>query len=153
MAINSVVFKRYGCTDPVTRTRLDRACPRLAQSSQGSWYFACSTMDVFGSATAATRRGRLRCGRGTSFWPRARRSARRAGAGRSAGHRTDEAAAIVFDRRLAQANTRGLPIGTAQILALLPAIRRSDATVGAGLTEEDAARFAFLVACLWRRRS
>jgi undecaprenyl-diphosphatase len=71
--------------------------------------------------------------------------------GVSAGHGEDEAAAIAADHRLAQLSWRqALLIGAAQILALLPGISRSGATMAAGLlrglSHEDAARFAFLLA-------
>jgi len=71
--------------------------------------------------------------------------------GVSAGHGDDEAAAIASDHRLAaQSWPQALLIGAAQILALLPGISRSGATMAAGLlrglTHEDAARFAFLLA-------
>jgi undecaprenyl-diphosphatase len=71
--------------------------------------------------------------------------------GVSAGHGDDQAAAIAADHRLAaQSWPQALLIGAAQILALLPGISRSGATMTAGLlrglTHEDAARFAFLLA-------
>ena len=55
------------------------------------------------------------------------------------------------DERIAAGTFRGaLVIGCAQILALLPGISRSGATMGAGLlkglSHEDAARFSFLLA-------
>jgi undecaprenyl-diphosphatase len=58
---------------------------------------------------------------------------------------------LASDRRLAgQSWKQAMLIGTAQILALLPGISRSGATMGAGLlrglNHEDAARFAFLLA-------
>jgi undecaprenyl-diphosphatase len=58
---------------------------------------------------------------------------------------------IASDRRLAgQGWKQATLIGAAQILALLPGISRSGATMGAGLlrglSHEDAARFAFLLA-------
>jgi undecaprenyl-diphosphatase len=73
------------------------------------------------------------------------------GAGVSAGAGHDERAAVESDHRLArQSWTQGLLVGAAQILALLPGISRSGATMAAGLTRglthEDAARFAFLLA-------
>ena len=70
----------------------------------------------------------------------------------SAGHGQDDAAAaIAADHRLAgQSWTQALLIGSAQILALLPGISRSGATMAVGLlrglSHEDAARFAFLLA-------
>jgi len=71
--------------------------------------------------------------------------------GVSAAHGDDEAAAIASDHRLARQSWRqALLIGGAQILALLPGISRSGATMAAGLlrglSHEDAARFAFLLA-------
>src|SRR6266704_1185681 len=71
--------------------------------------------------------------------------------GVSAGHGDDQAAAIASDHRLAvQSWPQALLIGAAQIVALLPGISRSGATMAAGLlrglTHEDAARFAFLLA-------
>jgi undecaprenyl-diphosphatase len=67
--------------------------------------------------------------------------------GVSAGHPAD----VDSDRRLAaQSWGQALTIGAAQILALLPGVSRSGATMGAGLlrglSHEDAARFAFLLA-------
>ena len=58
---------------------------------------------------------------------------------------------VASDRRLAaQSWAQAVLIGAAQILALLPGISRSGATMGAGLlrglSHEDAARFAFLLA-------
>jgi undecaprenyl-diphosphatase len=55
------------------------------------------------------------------------------------------------DRRIAgQSWGQAVLIGSAQILALLPGVSRSGATIGAGLlrrlSHEDAARFAFLLA-------
>jgi undecaprenyl-diphosphatase len=67
--------------------------------------------------------------------------------GVSAGHGGD----VESDHRLAsQSWGQALLIGSAQILALLPGVSRSGATIGAGLlrglSHEDAARFAFLLA-------
>ncbi|WP_030441436.1 undecaprenyl-diphosphate phosphatase [Actinoplanes subtropicus] len=67
--------------------------------------------------------------------------------GVSAGHGGD----IESDQRIAdQSFKQALLIGAAQILALLPGISRSGSTIGAGLlkglSHEDAARFAFLLA-------
>jgi undecaprenyl-diphosphatase len=67
--------------------------------------------------------------------------------GVSAGHGGD----IESDQRLAgQSWKQALLIGSAQILALLPGISRSGSTIGAGLlrglSHEDSARFAFLLA-------
>jgi undecaprenyl-diphosphatase len=67
-------------------------------------------------------------------------------AGAATGH-SDTAA----DHRIAgQSWGQALLIGSAQILALLPGISRSGSTIGAGLlrglSHEDAARFAFLLA-------
>ena len=58
---------------------------------------------------------------------------------------------VVADNRLAgQSWGQALLIGSAQILALLPGVSRSGATIGAGLlrglSHSDAARFAFLLA-------
>jgi undecaprenyl-diphosphatase len=69
----------------------------------------------------------------------------------SAGHGQDADAAVASDHRLArQSWAQGLFIGGAQILALFPGISRSGATMAAGLwrglSHEDAARFAFLLA-------
>jgi undecaprenyl-diphosphatase len=66
-------------------------------------------------------------------------------------HGGDTQAAVDSDQRLAGLGWReGIGIGAAQILALLPGISRSGATMAAGLirglTHEDAARFAFLLA-------
>jgi undecaprenyl-diphosphatase len=71
--------------------------------------------------------------------------------GVSAGHGHDADAAVASDHRLArQSWAQGLFIGGAQILALFPGISRSGATMAAGLwrglSHEDAARFAFLLA-------
>jgi undecaprenyl-diphosphatase len=69
-----------------------------------------------------------------------------AGAGVSAGHSDVES-----DQRIArQSWGQAVLIGSAQILALLPGVSRSGATMGAGLlrglSHQDAARFAFLLA-------
>jgi len=74
-----------------------------------------------------------------------------ADAGVSAGHDPDGDAAVASDHRLAAQSWRqALFIGAAQILALLPGISRSGSTMAAGLlrglSHEDAARFAFLLA-------
>jgi undecaprenyl-diphosphatase len=72
--------------------------------------------------------------------------------GISAGHGHDDAAAALeSDRRLAGLSWKDtLLVGAAQILALLPGISRSGSTIAAGLlrglSHEDAARFAFLLA-------
>ena len=71
--------------------------------------------------------------------------------GVSAGHGQDADAAVAADHRLAQQSwAQGLFIGAAQIFALFPGISRSGATMAAGLwrglSHEDAARFAFLLA-------
>jgi undecaprenyl-diphosphatase len=63
----------------------------------------------------------------------------------------DAPADVVLDERLAQLSMRrGTGIGSAQVLALLPGISRSGATMVAGLiaglTHEEAARFSFLLA-------
>jgi len=63
----------------------------------------------------------------------------------------DQAADLRSDARLARLTVRrGVLIGCAQILALLPGISRSGATMVAGLTQglshRDAARFSFLLA-------
>jgi undecaprenyl-diphosphatase len=72
-------------------------------------------------------------------------------AGVSAGHGHDDAAALAADRRLTRLSWKqALQVGGAQILALLPGISRSGSTIAAGLlkglSHEDAARFAFLLA-------
>jgi undecaprenyl-diphosphatase len=69
------------------------------------------------------------------------------GGGVSAGHGGD----LESDQRIAnQSWKQALLIGSAQILALLPGISRSGSTIGAGLlkglSHEDSARFAFLLA-------
>jgi undecaprenyl-diphosphatase len=66
-------------------------------------------------------------------------------------YRSGEDSETASDRRLAgQSWKQATLIGAAQILALLPGISRSGATMGAGLlrglSHEDAARFAFLLA-------
>ena len=58
---------------------------------------------------------------------------------------------VVLDERLSELSMRrGTAIGSAQVLALLPGISRSGATMVAGLigglTHEEAARFSFLLA-------
>jgi undecaprenyl-diphosphatase len=63
----------------------------------------------------------------------------------------DESPDVASDRRLSRLGWgEGLLIGAAEILALLPGISRSGATMVAGLTRglthEDAARFSFLLA-------
>jgi undecaprenyl-diphosphatase len=67
---------------------------------------------------------------------------------RSVAVATDDAAS---DRRIAAGSVAGaVAVGSAQILALLPGISRSGATMAAGLarghSHEDAARFSFLLA-------
>lgn len=64
---------------------------------------------------------------------------------------TQAAVDLASDHRIAAGSMRGaVLIGSAQILALLPGISRSGATMAAGLlrglTHEDAARFSFLLA-------
>jgi undecaprenyl-diphosphatase len=71
--------------------------------------------------------------------------------GVSAGHGGDTDAAIASDHRLAaQSWAQALLIGAAQIFALFPGISRSGATMATGLwrglSHQDAARFAFLLA-------
>jgi undecaprenyl-diphosphatase len=66
-------------------------------------------------------------------------------------HGGDTQAAVESDRRLSRLGWKeATGIGAAQILALLPGISRSGATMAAGLirglSHEDAARFAFLLA-------
>ena len=50
------VYRRCGCTDPASRRRLGRRCPRLADPEHGSWYFAVQILGTGG------RRRRLRRG-------------------------------------------------------------------------------------------
>jgi undecaprenyl-diphosphatase len=73
------------------------------------------------------------------------------GRGVSAGQGGDTDAAVASDHRLAnQSWGQGILIGAAQILALFPGISRSGSTMATGLwrglSHEDAARFAFLLA-------
>jgi undecaprenyl-diphosphatase len=73
-------------------------------------------------------------------------ASRVAGGGVSAGNSD-----VDSDRRIAgQSWRQAILIGSAQILALLPGISRSGSTIGAGLlrglSHQDAARFAFLLA-------
>lgn len=56
MKKNVLVYKRCGCFDPVTGRRRGGACPQLARSGHGSWYFRCSVRDVL-SRTVRVRRG------------------------------------------------------------------------------------------------
>jgi undecaprenyl-diphosphatase len=70
---------------------------------------------------------------------------------REASDQEPEHGGEAVDRRLAQLPLgRGVLIGSAQILALLPGISRSGITIVAGLwrglSHEDAARFSFLLA-------
>jgi undecaprenyl-diphosphatase len=77
-----------------------------------------------------------------------------AGSGRAEaapGHAGDPAFDIGSDQRITRLSWKeGVLIGAAQILALMPGISRSGATIAAGLlkglSHEDAARFAFLLA-------
>jgi undecaprenyl-diphosphatase len=76
---------------------------------------------------------------------------RRDGAGRDPEPDDPCHADLSSDRRIsARTLTDALVIGSAQVLALLPGISRSGATMGAGLlkglSHEDAARFSFLLA-------
>jgi integrase len=57
MAGNGVLVKRCGCIDPATGRRRGQACPRLAEPNHGSWYYHCSTVDVFGQAQRVRRGG------------------------------------------------------------------------------------------------
>jgi undecaprenyl-diphosphatase len=70
-------------------------------------------------------------------------------AGRESGS-TDQGSVDSDQRIASQSWGQALLIGSAQILALLPGISRSGATIGAGLlrglSHEDSARFAFLLA-------
>jgi undecaprenyl-diphosphatase len=73
------------------------------------------------------------------------------GEGGVSAHGGDAAAAVESDRRLSRLGwLEATGIGAAQILALLPGISRSGSTMVAGLlrglSHEDAARFAFLLA-------
>ena len=92
------------------------------------------------------RRGRGRRGRGGRW---------QAGAGSAAGHRAvrqqEAALDLASDRRLSDMGyVAALLIGSSQILALLAGISRSGITMVTGLlrglSHEDAARFAFLLA-------
>jgi len=56
MADKGVIVKRCGCADPTSRRQRGRGCPRLSQRGHGSWYFRCSTTNLFGRA-ARIRRG------------------------------------------------------------------------------------------------
>jgi undecaprenyl-diphosphatase len=67
------------------------------------------------------------------------------------GHAGDLAFDVASDQRITGLSWKeGVLVGSAQILALMPGISRSGATIAAGLlkglTHEDAARFAFLLA-------
>jgi len=82
--------------------------------------------------------------------PGVRRTARHAG-GQQAVRQEEERHAIQADERLSRMGYgRAIVIGTSQILALLAGISRSGVTMVAGMTRglsrEDAARFAFLLA-------
>ena len=82
---------------------------------------------------------------------RARRRPSPAGAESGAGYVDERVSGPASDRRLAAMSTRrAIGVGSAQILALAPGISRSGVTTSAGmslgLTREDAARFAFLLA-------
>jgi hypothetical protein len=50
------VFKRCGCTDPVSGRQLAARCPHLPESDHGSWYYAVQVTTVGG------RRARQRHG-------------------------------------------------------------------------------------------
>jgi undecaprenyl-diphosphatase len=78
-------------------------------------------------------------------------AAGRHSAGARAPRQCEEAGAVVADRRLASMSyPHAVAIGSAQILALLAGISRDGVTMVAGMTRglsrEDAARFAFLLA-------
>jgi undecaprenyl-diphosphatase len=88
-------------------------------------------------------------------WLRRRTAARETPLRDSSGHGSAPGVArpvtLALDRRLSRLSFReGVLIGSAQILALLPGISRSGATMvaglGRGLSHEDAARFSFLLA-------
>lgn len=96
-------------------------------------------------ATAAT------AGPGMARAGMARAGMARAGAASPAHGGPDADAALASDGRLSRLSwSRAIYIGSAQILALLPGISRSGITMAAGLrkglSHEDAARFAFLLA-------
>ncbi len=57
MSGKGVVVKRCGCIDPTTGRRRGTSCPRLVESNHGSWYFHCSTVDIFGRAQRVRRGG------------------------------------------------------------------------------------------------
>jgi undecaprenyl-diphosphatase len=83
--------------------------------------------------------------------PTARLAAQEQPPGRHAVRQHESPADLAADRRLAGLGyPQAVLIGSAQILALLPGISRSGVTMVAGLTRglshEDAARFAFLLA-------
>jgi integrase len=51
-----IVFKRCGCTDPVTGSQFASCCPRMSEPDHGSWYFAVQVTTV-GGRKARYRRG------------------------------------------------------------------------------------------------
>lgn len=53
---HEIVFKRCGCTDPVSGRQLSRHCPQLSQSDHGGWYYAVQVTTV-GGRRARQRRG------------------------------------------------------------------------------------------------
>jgi hypothetical protein len=56
---HEIVFKRCGCTDPISGHQLGRHCPQLPQSDHGSWYYAVQVTSV-GGRRARQRRGGYR---------------------------------------------------------------------------------------------
>jgi hypothetical protein len=53
---HEIVFKRCGCTDPVSGRPLAARCLQLPQSDHGSWYYAVQVTTV-GGRRARQRRG------------------------------------------------------------------------------------------------
>jgi hypothetical protein len=51
------VYRRCGCTDPLTGKRLGGRCPRLEDLEHGSWYFAVQVHDGQPSPTRIRRGG------------------------------------------------------------------------------------------------
>jgi hypothetical protein len=57
MSGNGVIFKRCGCRDQRTGSRLERHCPRLAKRGHGSWTFHCSVTTLFERTERVRRSG------------------------------------------------------------------------------------------------
>src|SRR5712691_7709880 len=61
-ADQDIVFKRCGCTDADTGRQLASRCPHLADSGDGSWYYAVQARELTISRQLVALPGELYCG-------------------------------------------------------------------------------------------